>query len=71
MTSAASGDGKSTDVIILELVEKIQSEMPENLFKQDGLKELFEIDDKGLMASLSTVLIQEMEKFNRLLNLMR
>lgn len=33
MTSAASGDGKSTDVIILELVEKIQSEMPENLFK--------------------------------------
>jgi dynein heavy chain, axonemal len=32
---------------------------------------LFETDDKGLMASLSTVLLQEMEKFNRLLNLMR
>ena len=69
--SGGGGDGKSTDDVIIELVDKLQNDMPANLLKQEGLKELFEIDDKGLMTSLSTVLLQEMEKFNRLLNLMR
>ena len=70
-SSGASGDGKSSDEVILELISELQEEMPENLYRQDGKKELFETNEKGLMASLSTVLLQEMEKFNRLLNVMR
>lgn len=44
--------------------------MPENLDRSNGLKDLFKATN-NLLPSLTTVLLQEMEKFNRLLNTMR
>ena len=46
-------------------------ELPELLDQTTGQKELFIRNSEGLIPSLSTVLVQEMEKFNRLLNVMK
>jgi dynein heavy chain, axonemal len=43
--------------------------MPEYLLREDGKKEQFKTTN-GLLPSLSTVLVQEMEKFNRMLKVM-
>lgn len=46
-------------------------ELPGFLLKDNGAKELFVENDMKLIPSLSTVLLQEMEKFNILLNKMK
>lgn len=56
---------------MLELVDSLQAELPPDLLREQGSKELFEKDQNGLIPSLSTVLLQEMSKFNRLLSTMR
>ena len=56
---------------MLEKSKEILEGLPELLDKAEGLKELFATNEQGLIPSLSTVLLQEMEKFNRLLNVMR
>ena len=45
-------------------------ELPEDLDRSNGLKDLFK-QVNGLLPSLTTVLLQEMEKFNRLLRTIR
>eukprot|EP00331_Platyophrya_macrostoma_P004147 CAMPEP_0176418942 /NCGR_PEP_ID=MMETSP0127-20121128/7766_1 /TAXON_ID=938130 /ORGANISM="Platyophrya macrostoma, Strain WH" /LENGTH=303 /DNA_ID=CAMNT_0017799353 /DNA_START=1 /DNA_END=912 /DNA_ORIENTATION=+ len=47
--------------------------LPPNLFKNEegANKEMFIEDEKGLIPSLSTVLLQEITKFNRLLDVIR
>ena len=46
-------------------------ELPGYLLKDNGAKDLFVENDMGLIPSLSTVLLQEMEKFNILLTKMK
>ena len=57
----------SSDDTILELSNNILTGLPEDLDKMNGLKAMFEVNPLGLIPSLSTVLLQEMEKFNELL----
>lgn len=59
------------DEIVLEKAKEFLDQLPEILDKNNGLKELFIQDSQGLIPSLSTVLVQEMEKFNNLLVNMR
>lgn len=66
LSGAASG--KSSDQIVLELKKSIQEQTPELMLKEDGNKDLFVMDDKELIPSLSTVLLQEIQKFNTLLS---
>lgn len=66
MSSAASG--KTPEQIVLDLKKSIMEQTPPLLDKDEGFKELFEINEKGLIPSLSTVLVQEMQKFNILLS---
>lgn len=64
------GEGLTPEQIVLERGKAILAEIPGDLERADGLKELFKATN-GLLPSLSTVLVQEMTKFNRLLRAMR
>lgn len=59
------------DQIVLEKAKFFLENLPEPLDEREGLKELFVKNSLGLIPSLSTVLSQEMEKFNRLLGVMK
>lgn len=66
----SGGGGMTPDEIVLARIEQLQGETPENLDRDEGRKEMFKATN-GLLPSLTTVLLQEMEKFNRLLGKMR
>lgn len=65
-TSAVGSGGKNSDQIIEELAIKIESELPELLTREGAFKELFIQSKDGLLPSLTTFLLQEMERFNKL-----
>lgn len=67
---AQAAGGMTPDEIVLEKAKGFLDALPEPLNPKDGLKELFTRDEQGLIPSLSTVLLQEVEKFNRLLKKM-
>jgi hypothetical protein len=55
----------------MELAENMKTMIPGILNKEEGLEDLFVTNENGLIPSLSTVLLQEMARFNTLLNKMR
>lgn len=59
------------DEIVLEKAKEFLDSLPELLDQNEGLKDLFIRDSQGLIPSLSTVLVQEMEKFNNMLSTMK
>lgn len=60
----------STDDIVLAKQKELLETLPELLDMSTGKKEQFKMT-AGLYPSLTTVLIQEIEKFNRMLKVMR
>jgi len=64
-----SGGGPTPDEIVLARQKEILESLPELIDKTTGKKELFK-EKNGLLPSLTTVLLLEMEKFNRLLRAM-
>lgn len=62
--------GKSDDEIVLELAKGLSERLPEKLDVSTGHADLFVAAEYGLIPSLSTVLLQEIERFNRLLSVM-
>lgn len=64
--------GKSQDDIVMELAILLENQLPPLLDRYNNVKkDLFKTNEKGLMESLSTVLLQELARFNRLLIVMR
>jgi dynein heavy chain len=63
--------GMTPDEIVCAKSKELLEILPETLEKKDGLKELFVANEIGIIPSLSTVLLQEMAKFNRLLKVMK
>jgi dynein heavy chain len=59
------------DQIVMQKAIELEESIPALLIKSEGLRELFIANDIGLIPSLSTVLLQEMAKFNRLLKIMK
>jgi len=64
------GGGPTPDEVVLAKQKDLLEKHPETLDRATGKKELFK-EKNGLLTSLTTVLLLEMEKFNRLLNVMR
>lgn len=68
---ATAAGGMTPDEIVLEKAKDFLDNLPELLDQNEGLKDLFIKDSQGLIPSLSTVLVQEMEKFNNMLTTMK
>lgn len=59
------------DEVVIEKSKEILDQLPATLEQAEGEKSLFVANSMGIIASISTVLLQEMEKFNRLINTMK
>ncbi|KXJ13494.1 Dynein heavy chain 6, axonemal [Exaiptasia diaphana] len=68
---ASSGGEKTNDEIVYELADSIMSKLPDVLDMEKAEKSLFETDDKGRYNSLTTVLGQEVDRFNNLLKVIK
>ncbi|XP_063473624.1 dynein axonemal heavy chain 6 isoform X8 [Symphalangus syndactylus] len=67
--SSTGGEGKSNDEIVQELVASVQTRVPEKLEMEGASESLFIKDPQGRLNSLTTVLGQEVDRFNNLLKL--
>ncbi|XP_044910410.1 dynein axonemal heavy chain 6 isoform X5 [Felis catus] len=67
--SSSGGEGKSNDEIVQELVASVQTRVPETLEMESASESLFAKDSQGRLNSLTTVLGQEVDRFNQLLKL--
>lgn len=67
---AGTGGGLTPDEIILGKAAEFREALPPLLDQSEGAKELFATNAQGLIPSLSTVLLQELEKYNKLLSRM-
>lgn len=56
---------------MLERVKLLKKGLPDLIDRANGKKEMFKQDKQGLIPSLSTVLLQEVARFNKLLVIMR
>lgn len=68
---AQAAGGLTPDEIVLEKGKELLEQLPELLDQRTGAKHLFVYNAQGLIPSLSTVLVQELTKFNRLLRKMK
>ncbi len=64
-----SSGGKTSDQRISELAEDLEANKPLNIDMQEFHKEIYK-KTNGLLSCFSTVLLQEIEKYNRLLTKM-
>ncbi|XP_036364895.1 dynein heavy chain 6, axonemal-like [Octopus sinensis] len=67
----AGGEMKSGDSIVLELIESIDKKIIQKLDIEQASKAIFELDEKGRVNSLTTVLGQEVDRFNKLLTVIK
>ena len=68
--TTASQDGAATtspDSLLIAKAAAIIADLPQPLSRQGAQPALFALTDKGVLPSLSVVLVQEMDRFNRLL----
>jgi dynein heavy chain len=68
---SSGGTGKSNDEIVYELSDSILSKIPEKLDIEKAPRALFEPDTHGRLNSLTTVLQQEVDRFNKLLRVIK
>ncbi|XP_063314781.1 dynein axonemal heavy chain 6 [Pelobates fuscus] len=69
--SASRGAGKSNDEIVGDLAISILSKLPDKLEMEAASEVLFAKDAKGRINSLTTVLGQEVDRFNKLLKVVK
>ncbi|KAG8593570.1 hypothetical protein GDO81_000880 [Engystomops pustulosus] len=69
--STSRGAGKSNDEIVSELAASILSKLPDKLDMEVASEMLFAKDSKGRVSSLTTVLGQEVDRFNNLLKVLK
>lgn len=62
-----SSSGKSNDEIVYELADSILSKLPDKLDIEKAPLAIFQPDSKGRLNSLTTVLQQEVDRYNKLL----
>ncbi|GFR70594.1 dynein heavy chain 6, axonemal-like [Elysia marginata] len=68
---ATGGAGKSNDEIVDELAQNIMGKLMDKLDIELAAAEMFQPDEKGRINSLTTVLTQEVDRFNKLLKVIK
>jgi len=68
---SSGGTGKTSDEIVFDLSQNILERLPDILDMEKCAKELLETDSKGRVNSLTTVLSQEVDRFNNLLRVIK
>lgn len=64
---STSSSGKSNDDVVYELADSILSKIPDKLDIEKAPPSLFQPDSQGRLNSLTTVLQQEVDRYNKLL----
>ncbi|CAH1788942.1 unnamed protein product [Owenia fusiformis] len=64
---SSGGSGKSNDDIVYELADSILDKLMDKLDIDTGYQDQFDPDDQGRVNSITTVLTQEIDRFNKLL----
>jgi len=68
---SSAGGGKSNDEIVYELAESVLGKLMDKLDIEEANSEMFETDEKGRVNSLTTVLTQETDRYNKLLRVIK
>lgn len=68
--SQTDDSGKSVDEIAMEMIIDISGKVMKTIDIDQALYTLMKTDDKGRLPSLSTVLLQEIARFNNLLGVL-
>ena len=68
---SSGGGGKSNDEIVYELADSILGKLMDKLDIELANQEMFEADEHGRLNSLTTVLTQEVDRFNKLLKVIK
>lgn len=66
--SLSGASGKSVDEIVMEIAMEISEKIIKIIDPDQAHFTIIKMDDKGRLPSLSTVLLQEIERFNKLLD---
>ncbi|CAH8560243.1 unnamed protein product [Schistosoma turkestanicum] len=69
--ASTSSTGKTNDELIYEQADSILEKLPEKINIEDARPELLETDHEGRVDSLTTVLTQEIDRFNKLLKIIK
>lgn len=67
----ATGGGKTSDEMVFELADNILEKLPDELSLENAKPEYFVTDSKGRVDSLTTVMTQEVDRFNKLLKIVK
>ncbi|XP_031357040.1 dynein heavy chain 6, axonemal isoform X2 [Photinus pyralis] len=68
-STSGGGEGKSADEIAFELAEGVIQSIIKKIYTDNAHPHLFKRDKKDRLPSLTTVLMQEVDRFNKLLAL--
>lgn len=66
--SLTDSTGKSDDEIVMQLIDDISEKLMKFIDFDEAHFTVMQMDNKGRLPSLSTVLLQETERFNKLLD---
>ncbi|XP_065178852.1 dynein axonemal heavy chain 6-like [Sycon ciliatum] len=65
------GGGKTSDEVVFELADSVLGRLPDSLNLEEADESMFKPDSEGRVNSLTTVLQQEVDRFNRLLKVIK
>ena len=65
--SSGSSSAQNNDKLVDDICQKIKEDLPESLSREGSAKDLWKVNKQGLVASLTTYLLQEIERFNNLI----
>lgn len=68
---SSGGAGRSNDEIVYDLADSILTRIPDLLEIEKAPQSIFQPDIKGRLNSLTTVLQQEVDRYNRLLTVIK